>query len=237
MLEVENLYSELIETSDKLNEVCKTLNEDYQEVMTKNDFFKLYCYNEYVNDIFKTNKTIHYQQILKNANFKLIDEYIKPTKFNKDQLDELKDNREQVYADLFDEYIDKPKDRTKIKFEIINNNIKVLNLPTTNEILIKYKEYITNTFKLNDHMNIIRILKSNDYIKTKLNKITANNQKVKVLDNIYNKINILRKLEQSLFLKPLQVNYSLIDNIDIIDKEWTLIKNYLEQQKTNHLIW
>ena len=45
---------------------------NYEEVISQNDFLKLYCYNEYSNDIFKTNKTIHYEQILKNANFKLL---------------------------------------------------------------------------------------------------------------------------------------------------------------------
>ena len=67
--EVEQLYSEFIETSDKLNKVCKTINMDYEEVIAQNDFFKLYCYNEYTNDIFKTNKTIHYEQILKKSKF------------------------------------------------------------------------------------------------------------------------------------------------------------------------
>ena len=56
-----------------------------------------------------------------------------------------------------------------------------------------------NPFKLNDHMNIIRILKSDEYIKNKLIKINEQNQKIKVIDNIYNKISILRKIEQSLF--------------------------------------
>jgi len=31
--EVEKLYSEFIETSEKLNEVCKTINMDYEEVI------------------------------------------------------------------------------------------------------------------------------------------------------------------------------------------------------------
>jgi hypothetical protein len=61
--EVEHLYSEFIEISDKLNEVCKTINMDDEEVISQNDFFKLYCYNEYTNDMFKTNKTIHYENI------------------------------------------------------------------------------------------------------------------------------------------------------------------------------
>ena len=56
-----------------------------------------------------------------------------------------------------------------------------------------------NPFKLNDHMNIIRFLKSDEYTKNKLTKINDQNQKIKVIDNIYNKISILRKLEQSFF--------------------------------------
>ena len=61
---------------------------NYEEVISQNDFFKLYCYNEYTNDIFKTNKTIHYEQILKNANFKIIDDKIEPIKFDKVKMNE-----------------------------------------------------------------------------------------------------------------------------------------------------
>ena len=145
---------------------------------------------------------------------------------------ELKDDRIEQYDNLFDEYLNaNDNDRTKIKFENINNNIKVLNLPNNNEVLTKFKEYLMNPFKLNDHMNIIRLLKSDEYIKNKLIKINEQNQKVKTIDNIYNKISILRKLEQSLFLKPLQVNYSLDSKIDIVDKEWALIKKLFRKNK------
>ena len=104
-------------------------------------------------------------------------------------------------------------------------------LAAYNEVLTKFKEYLMNPFKLNDHMNIIRFLKSDEYIKNKLIKINDQNQKIKVIDNIYNKISILRKLEQSLFLKPLQVNYSLDSKIDIVDKEWALIKKLFKTTK------
>ena len=80
-------------------------------------------------------------------------------------------------------------------------------------------------------MNIIRLLKSDEYIKNKLIKINEQNQKIKLIDNIYNKISILRKLEQSLFLKPLQVHYSLDNKIDIVDKEWALIKKLFRKNK------
>ena len=80
-------------------------------------------------------------------------------------------------------------------------------------------------------MNIFRVLKSDEYIKNKLIKINEQNQKIKSIDNIYNKISILRKIEQSLFLKPLQVNYSLDHKIDIVDKEWALIKKLFKTTK------
>ena len=82
-------------------------------------------------------------------------------------MNELKDDRNEQYDNLFDEYINaNENDKTKIKFETINNNIKVLNLPMNKDVLTQYKEYLMNPFKLNDHMNIIRMLKSNEYIKT-----------------------------------------------------------------------
>jgi hypothetical protein len=147
-------------------------------------------------------------------------------------MNELKDDRIEQYDNLFDEYLNaNENDKTKNKFETINNNVKVLNLPNNKDVLTKYKEYLMNPFKLNDHMNIIRLLKSDEYIKNKLNKINEQNQKIKVIDNVYNKISILRKLEKSLFLKPLQVNYSLDSKIDIVDKEWTLIKKLFRKNK------
>ena len=156
--EVKQVYTEFIETSDRLNQVCKTIDDDYDDVMSQNDFFKLYCYNDYTKDTFNTNKTIHYQNILRDAKFTLIDDELKPIQFTKEQKTELKEERVEVYDNLFDEYINSNKDdRTKIKFEAINNNIKVLSLPGDKDILIHNKEYITNGFKLDDHINITRL--------------------------------------------------------------------------------
>ena len=56
-------------------------------------------------------------------------------------------------------------------------------------------------------MNIMRILKSNEYIKNKLDRIQQQNQKIKTIGNVYNKISILRKYEKLFGLKPLEVNY------------------------------
>ena len=150
---------------------------------------------------------------------------MKPVQFTKEQITEFKEDRAEVYENLFDEYINSnDDDRTKIKFESINNNIEVLNLPNNKDVLIKYKEYIMDDKKKDKHMNIIRLLKSDEYIKMKLDNVQQQNQKVKTLDNIYNKISVLRNYERSFFLKPIQVNYKIEKEIDIPDKDWALIK-------------
>jgi hypothetical protein len=37
--------------------------------MSNNSFLKLFCYNEYVKDIYNTNKLAHYENILRDNNF------------------------------------------------------------------------------------------------------------------------------------------------------------------------
>ena len=49
------------------------LNEDNEQIINENTFFKLFVYNEYLIDIYKSNKARHFQEILKNNGFSLED--------------------------------------------------------------------------------------------------------------------------------------------------------------------
>ena len=80
-------------------------------------------------------------------------------------------------------------------------------------------------------MNLIRLLKSDDYIKSKLNKIDGETFKVKTIDTIYNKIHIIRNFEKSFNLKPLQVDYKKSDAIEIKDELWALVKKTIQNNK------
>ena len=44
-------------------------NDDYQ--FNENTFFKLFVYNKYLTDIYKTNREYHFRQILKENGYKL----------------------------------------------------------------------------------------------------------------------------------------------------------------------
>ncbi len=77
-----------------------------------------------------------------------------------------------------------------------------LNLPNNNKVLEQYKDVITDNKVLDNHLNLIRLLKSDDYIKSKLNKIDGEKFKVKTIDTIYNKIHIIRNFEKSFNSSP-----------------------------------
>ena len=67
--ECKSIYDNICQTSEQINDVCVYLDENDNEKIIKNTFFDLFVYNEYVNDIYETNKTSHYQNILRENGF------------------------------------------------------------------------------------------------------------------------------------------------------------------------
>ena len=56
-------------TSEEINEVYGQFDKTDNEVVVRNTFFELFTYNEYVADLCQTNKTAHYENILKSNGF------------------------------------------------------------------------------------------------------------------------------------------------------------------------
>jgi hypothetical protein len=69
------------------------------------------------------------------------------------------------------------------------------------ELIEKYKDYIIHEKRFKQHLELMRLFKSDDIINIKLNLFNEKNYKIKNIDNIYNKISILRK-----FLNNLNIN-------------------------------
>ena len=118
----------------------------------------------------------------------------------------MKEATTEQKAKLFNEFL-AAENKDLNKFTPIVERMTFLNLPNVNKVLEQYKDVITDDKALDNHLNLIRLLKSNDYIKSKLHKIDGETFKVKTIDTIYNKIHIIRNFEKSFNLKPLQVDY------------------------------
>ncbi len=78
-------------------------------------------------------------------------------------------------------------------------------------------------------MNIIRLLKTDDYINgvsnVKLFIVKQNSHDIKNLTIIYIKVKDVRDLEKKYKFQPLQVDYKLFGDIHMDDNEYNYIKN------------
>ena len=64
--------SETLKESDKLlYNMCETLDDNYNVVINEDKFFNLYTYNEYIKDIYRTNRAVHFENVLKTAKFSI----------------------------------------------------------------------------------------------------------------------------------------------------------------------
>jgi hypothetical protein len=100
-------------------------------------------------------------------------------------------------------------------------------LPTDEpEIISKYQEILMNKFKLDEHLNNIKILKDDLYILSKIQNTENNNFNIVVLDDTYHKIKLVRDLEKEMKINKLQVDKKIDDVhfFNIPDKTYLLMK-------------
>jgi hypothetical protein len=232
LVELENLYISYINTAEQLREVCEVLNEETTDInINENTFFKLFCYNEYNADIFKTNRLKHFQNILKTAKFKLISLDDLPEKIDNSIKNDMKIKKLEINETLFNDFIE-TENKDIIKYEVLNERLCFLNLPDDKIIISKYQHLLTDEYKMNDYLNFIRFLKTDDYINVKLNKLKTESYNVKIFESPYFKINLVRQLETQFNISPLDINYKMVNKVDIPNEKWDLIKKVFRTEKT-----
>ena len=228
--DVNTHYLDITKTSNKLFNICGNIDNNDDETINKNSFFNLYCYNEFVADIYNTDKLKHYETILKDNGFVLssIGEVVK---LNNKKTDEMKNIICSIKNELFADYII-DDDKCNVKYAQINRNVDFLGL-NGNSKLAEYQYIVTDEFKLLDHLNVIRMLKNDEYINNKITKMNDNNYDVKSFNSAYHKIKLLRGLEKRFNIDMLDVNYTADDTLIVIsDEEYKLIKQLFRTEKT-----
>jgi len=221
--------------------------EDYKII--ENSFFNLYTFSEYFIDTYKTGMACHFIKLLSLNGFVVTEEGEK-IKLSAEMKQMIKNMTTEIKETLFNEYVEilteikkinddenieaeqKAEEQTKKlkylyqnKFLAINKSIEFLNIPKDNEILELYKNEITNKYHLQDHLNIIRTLRSNEYINKKIELANINSYDVKNMTLIYNKIKFIRQFEEDYKIKPLEVDYINEGDVEMNDKQYNYIKN------------
>ena len=223
------LYSNINQTSKEINEVCVYLNENDKETIVENTFFELFTYNEYVTDIYETNKTAHYENILKTNGFILsqIGQVKKMSKAMNDELNQpLLEIKEQSFNDLIE--------TGHTEDLLLSSNIEMLKLQNIDsEIIETYKDIICDKFKLEEHLNIIRSLKDEEFVQQKIFDLERDNYTISVMSSTYHKIKHVHQLESRMKITRYQVDVKLDDVTFYVisENEYALISKVFQNCK------
>ena len=121
-----------------------------------------------------------------------------------------------------------------VKYDNINKRILLLSLDkNNNEQLEEYKDIRMNKFKLTKHLNIIKLLKSDEYLKEKLKVLKDASLSSNVLKYTEYKMVLVREFEKYYGLKPLEVEgFDKMVNFKALDSQFfNIIRRAFESKK------
>jgi len=222
--EVKKYYNEFITESEQLLLMSSYIDEDDKLKIINNSFFDLFCYNEYVKDIYETSKYLHYKEILKQNNFNIINSDDKKEKLNKTIKNEM--NELGNISELLESYM-KDDDKDNKKYSTIKNFKELFG--TDDNELKNYTDYIGNSYKINDVLNFNRFIKKDTVIDAKLKDFDENTYSVKGIDNIYYKIRFINKIFDNNKIDHFDINK--INEIKMNDTEFNFSKKLFRSIK------
>jgi len=237
--DVEIKNKSLVETNSKIKNVCLNIDKNYNEEITDNSFFNQWCFNEYKNDCYNTNKIAHFENILKNEGFKLehIGKNKQIDKFKQKAMAKFSKEEEEInYNQFVNDYINEYKITNKnnvlddepnvVSFEL-NKNLLTTNyknylerlktLPLTNDELSldKFGKLVMDEYEYKSYFNILKLFKTNGYIITHIDDLKKTSFENKIINNVYNKIFLLRQFESLFNITPFDLNFNIEQyNID-----------------------
>lgn len=211
LADVENINRDLINSCDKIKKVCLNTNED-EETIIENAFFKMWCFNEYTNDCYNTNKISHFQNILIEEGFKLTHvgkDVILDKKKQKQMIKTTQENSVSNYENFVEFY----KNGKKFNgYEKYIERINILNLKP-DELDINNLGYLVyDEYNLNSYFNLLKLFKTNEYIDSKIDDLNVSSYSIKMINNVYNKIYLLRKFESLFNIQSFDFDFKLDDN-------------------------
>ena len=169
--------------------MCYNIDVNDDCKFNENTFFKLFGYNEYLTDVYKTNKEYHFRQILKKNGY-VMKELGKINKLKPAKKAKMKKDKNNYTNEKFNDHIQ------NIQIDAnINDKIDFLKLDTI-EIREKYQKVVTDDYSKNDDLNLIKLFYDETLLNSKLMALNENNVEYKAIYSNYNKIKLLSSLEK-----------------------------------------
>ena len=217
---------------------CSTILDNETEetlIIQENKFFNIYCLNEYFNDTYETNKRKHFEIILENAGFVLSTKG-EENKLSKDDNKKLLIPIQERKDEIFNNYIDDFETHLDI-YDDIKKKVEILKIPNDEkDELIKYKNIITDDFKFKEYLKFLKTMKTNEYIKEKINEDDFKNMKVITNNSEYKKIFVFRNILKDVLKNDniYNIEYPATEDIKIkLDDDKTFLIKHLVRTKKN----
>ena len=214
--EVQRTYKNLIKVNNRLLGLSVSRTEDDEFKVIDNTFFKLFCYNVYLDEIYATGFIQHYENRLIQDGF-ILSEVGETKRF------EEQNHFKLIYEEIKEEHFDKFKqlyfnieteedlDTLKKEYKILNDRTELLNIGTPEEA-DQYKNLLTNEYQLRYYFNFLNLFKTSEYIRTKEKNRQTETFECKIVSTIYNKISLLEKFEKHYKINRFDFTF---DNVDI----------------------
>jgi len=246
--ELEIRYKKMVETNDKILRLSQSINKFDETEIVENTYFKLFCYNEFLADIFKTDFLQHFQNILVSNGFNL-NEFgeIKNLHYaikrkHKILMEKIQDDEIKEYIKLiYDEEIEDDAKgtileilRPKINLELFKKRDEILGLENKEQAM-HYKIFLQDEHALTNLFNFQKLFKTEEFITNKVNQNSINCPSVKNLFNTCTKVNLLRLFEKVYNIDRLDLTFTNIsmannltnDEINLITKVYRSTKSDL----------
>ena len=203
------------------------------KTIIENAFFKMWCFNEYTNDCYNTNKISHFQNILTDEGFKLthVGKDIMLDKKKKTQM--IKITQENSIGD-YEIFVELYKSGKKFNgYEKYIERINILNLKPYELDIDKFGYLVYDEYNLNSYFNLLKLFKTDEYINSKIDDLNIKSYSVKIINNVYNKIYLLRNFEKLFNIQPFDFDFKL-ENDDVnklTDCEFIKYKKIFRSEK------
>lgn len=243
--EVETHYKTLQTNNNKLLNISLNIDENDNMVMVNNTFFKIFCYSQYEDIIYRTGYIKHYKNLLENAGFNIKTIGLNSKTLTKTQLNQQKQIYNEIKETKINEFVNLYFDDENTNFKEVEQNYKplvdkanLLNISTKDEFE-KYKEYMTDPYKLESYYNSLNLFKTNEYIEKRIKKKQDETLNLKLINNSYSKIKLLEYFENHYKIK--RFNFEDVDINNEIDETFKELyasifpkrkpKNYKDKQE------
>lgn len=172
---------------------CIEYDDEAQTKIKMNVYSEMFIYNEMIDDLLKSNYLFHFEDIIKNKGFTIIDLHLDVKDVSKAIKDKADENIKQKYDDIKKCYTDGSLMSKYPQYnEIIKNRIEILQLGEAE--VAQYLDILIDDRLFRDHIATSKLFRS-----LKANKEDYKNEMTEQqIRTIYNKIILIEYIEKIL---------------------------------------